>query len=190
MVIGCFTADQDGTAANLRRVSEACGNLKAVNLEHATISECALNALFTYPKPKLVHFSAEYIGERTITIVLDVLAEKIHTLETFEYCGQYLPVESLCKFAAKNRALRRVQLRTWKPCMCNFREAELATRDRPTLGMNWPGVVDAFLVSPELVEIDCSCTGTNLCRFSELVEVCYPARKRNISVSVCGYQYM
>lgn len=182
---------RDDVIDNLGRIGSACPNLKACWAEGSFLPVDVFRSLFIEPKPKLVRFCVTTFHWRSTAAdtILLVLAEKVTTLEEFEYDGNVLPVHLLPPFVAANAGLKRVKVRIRSPASCRCDD----DGGSPFPLVEWDQVVTPFLRGKSLAELDC------WCQFSESREakrhfaaretMCLPARAKGVSVSICGYQY-
>lgn len=182
-----FYEDKDAPVVeNLDRISRACPNLKSCDCRSDIISLDALRALFLEPKPRLVRFNLNTWWTATSPAnVFQVLAEKVSSLEEFEYCGPAPPVELVESFVAANKSLRSVcfQVATRYSCTCYQSD----TVRRSGL-VDWRKIVHIFLGCKYLSLLNVGCTvGDDY--DAERATMCLPGRVRGITMSVCGYTY-
>lgn len=145
------------------------------------------------------------------------------SIEVLTYVdGECPPLEILGRFVAANSNLRKAEMMTDSTCTClppvsalqQMMQEQLRIqyganapqqllfsgsefKQEEELGLNWPRIVSAYVKSPSLKTLECSCKYESGRRFAEIDAACIPARNPfqpgphdRLSLTVCGVQYL
>lgn len=173
----------------LGRVGDVCPNLQHCHVNTVHPHMDAFRALFDVPKPKLSQVVVRVSDEVSSTPanIFRILAESVSSIEEFTYAGHSPPANLLAPFVAANRLLRKVKLTlpVDDACQCNHPGEWEVDEHR----VDWRPFVTPFFHSESLLELDCSFRKPAGKHFAVRYEICFPARPKGISVSICNYQY-
>lgn len=121
-------------------------------------SAASFSRLFALPRPKLRHLSVEFGDGSDMSIVFNVLVEKVDSLASFSCMGASLSVESLKVFLTSQKNLAKIRFRTEDECVCQDHGDHAEDEEgRNEMGLNWKTIVNPCINHRGLTEIECTC---------------------------------
>lgn len=196
--------DDDDLIENLDRIGSACLNLRAVSYVADEVLVPGFRALFEGLKRKLLKFHALFPGDASnegVDNLFKVLAEKVSTLEHFDYSGPVPALHVLPPFVAANPNLKKVKLNldfqngyAFGECACPCWPAEVLEDVAESFIESgkpiWRSIMSSFLKTKGLVRLDFSCDwAISRTKNSDMADLCIPARFGSASVRVCNFEY-
>lgn len=176
--------------SNIANVGRECPNLKSIKIEGVDISADVFQSFFATPKLQLERFEFRpKFRHKSNESLWRILGEQARTLEFLNVTGSTPPIRLVESFVAANQHLKKVQLGIWnRRCMCcdDDGQSEHEQDDPPE---SYARLVSTFLRCPKLIELEIECRHPTGYHCWEIGEACLPARFRDISISVCQYQY-
>lgn len=194
------TSEQGFCNSTFVDVGYSCPNIRSICMTSGLgqlISEAAFGGLFILPKPKLRKFEVTMCDVSSASAVLSVLTRKARYLESFCFEGPKPALNILEDFIRSQTALRKVAFSGGWNCIChaggNGVPWQPGDANANSIGLHWPPIISVLLSNPSLIEIACQCNRSILYpprKVDDIANVCCPARARNLSISVCGWQYV